>query len=135
VRNAGVCLKEKQAMTSSQKAKIAKIEARLRDLFEDAKQSMTKPGRTRGWFLPFLESLLKNYYRLRKTRIDGVRLTNLLGPNPRERFLAILAECTDRDPKTRSRWAAAMANAVKNKVKSRELRVWLANGGGVAGRS
>jgi hypothetical protein len=66
--------------------------------------------------------------------VNGRALSRALGKNPRDALFKLL-KTGKRDSKTRSRWAAALANAHKSDVSPKELPKWLKNGGGVAGRA
>ena len=122
-------------MTPGQRTALTKAKERLIEAFNDALKSMSEPGRARDWFIPYLIELLRVYRELREKKVEGQRLSKLLGNDLRARFGMLLKKSTNRDDRTRSRWAAALALAVKRKVPPKELKVWLAQGGGVAGRA
>jgi hypothetical protein len=63
------------------------------------------------------------------------QLSRLLGSNMRDRFRELLRRSSNRDGKTRHRWACALENARKEKVKPKQLRRWLARGKGLSGRA
>ena len=50
-------------------------------------------------------------------------------------FAILLRRTSNRDARTRSRWASAMKNAVKNKVRPADLKGWLKDGGRISGRA
>lgn len=122
-------------MTGEQKAHLKAVKEHLQAEFEAALETMSEPGSSRTWFLPYLCELLRAYNKLRETKISGKRLTKAIGSSHRERFLKLIKRTTNRDPKTCSRWAAAMANAIKEGIDPDDLEDWLKDGGGIAGRA
>jgi hypothetical protein len=122
-------------VTEDQRVAIAAVAKELRSAFERAKEAMSSPGNARNWFMPYFRALLRAYYKLRKRSIGGSKLLTEIADDCRGQLLKLIERTTDRDPKTRSRWAAALANAIEAKVKPKKLRAWLKQGGGIAGRA
>jgi hypothetical protein len=124
-------------LTPSQKQQLRQVRDHLRQAFETALTAMMMPGQTRDWAVRFLAEVLKVYTELRETRIDGAYLHRLLAPGGgrRERLSKLLKKTTNRDSKTRSRWAGVLAKADKANVDPSALAGWLKDGGGIAGRS
>jgi hypothetical protein len=122
-------------MTDEQRKVLRRIRRELTASFDRARAKMGEPGHARDWFVPFLVDLLRAYRRLRRKVVNGRKIRGLVGPNPRARFSKLLAKCTNRDAKTRSRWAAAMANAIEEKITPDKLADWLTQRGGISGRA
>jgi len=121
-------------MTSEQRLAIRPYREALKHSFSDALLRAGEPGQARIWFVPFLAKALGTFYELRQRRIDGRRLSKALAKLPRDAFLSLL-KATNRDAKTRSRWAATLDAAFRLGVTPSDLSKWLRQGGGVAGRA
>jgi hypothetical protein len=125
----------KTALTKKQRKALARVEKRLTASFERCLKRMSKAGNARTWMIPYLKKLLAQYRRARKQIIDGARLTSVLGHHRHDFFAILLRQTSDRDTKTRGRWASAMKNAVKSKIRPADLEGWLNGGGGISGRA
>jgi hypothetical protein len=123
------------ALTKEQRKALARIRKRLTASFELALKRMSKAGKARTWMIPYLQDMLVEYRRARRKIIDGARLTSVLGHHRHDFFAILLRRTSNRDARTRSRWASAMKNAVKNKVRPADLKGWLEDGGGISGRA
>ena len=117
------------------RAELHAATEKLRAKFKAAIADMQQPGHDRDWMDPFLKELLRAYRKLRRTKIGGVRVYLALGSTRRSRVAELIRRTTNRDRRTRSRWAGVIARALRKKVKASELRDWLDDGGGIAGRS
>ena len=121
-------------MTRAQKQVLHRYRKKLRQALAEAATTATTPGKARSWFVPYLAAVLRVYRKLTTQTVDGRALSRALAKNPRD-ALSKLLKTSKRDSKTRSRWAAALANAHKSDVSPEELPQWLKKGGGVAGRA
>jgi hypothetical protein len=100
----------------------------------DAAAAAITPGKARTWFVPYLAAVLKAYQELTTKLVDGKALSKAVAKDPRTAFFKLL-KSSKRDPKTRSRWAAALAHAYESGISPERLAKWLKRGGGVAGRA
>jgi hypothetical protein len=116
------------------KTKVSRYRDRINKAYEDARAQAVNTGNMRVWFVPVLVETLKVYWKLRKRKSKGRRLSSCLGSTPREVFGELLKDI-GRDRKTRNRWAAALTAAVDASIKSSELASWLRMGGGVSRRA
>jgi hypothetical protein len=107
---------------------------RLATSFVEARQEATAPGNSRSWFFGFLTEVTKTYNLLKK-RLKMKKLKTLLGVKRRSRLTKLIRLTTDRDSKTASRWAAALDNAFKQKIRRKDLPGWFAKPGGIAARA
>lgn len=121
-------------MTPARRQALRSYRKKLEKAFAEAAAAATTPGKARTWFVPYLAALLRVYRKLTTQTVDGRALSRALGKNPRDAFFKLL-KTSNRDPKTRSRWAAALANAHKSDVSPEDLPKWLKQDGGVAGRA
>lgn len=122
-------------MTSERKKVLQVFIKKLESVFADAALSASKPGETRSWFYRYLAKILKTYTKLKKLEVGGKPLSRALGRNPRAAFVELVRRSSNRDPKTASRWGAALANAYQSGISSEQLPDWLRDHGGVAGRA
>jgi hypothetical protein len=99
-----------------------------------ALRNLSIPGSARTWFVPILVEALEIYYELQSITLRQRPLSKALGKQPRQVFSALLKK-SGRDRRTRSRWTAALNNAVKAGIASDDLAEWLRKGGGVSGRA
>jgi hypothetical protein len=106
----------------------------LRGSFQKARASAGTSGQSRDWFVPYLADVLQVYRSARNQLIGGRSLRKAIAKSRRAVFHRLL-ETAARDSKTKSRWAAALSQAVYEKVKPAQLATWLTKGGGVAGRA
>ena len=123
------------ALTKEQRKALARVQKRLTASFERSLKRMSKAGNARTWMMPYLNKMLAQYRRARKKIIDGAPLTSVLGHHRHDFFAILLRRTSDRDAKTRNRWASAMKNAVKSKIRPADLEGWLKDGGGISGRA
>jgi hypothetical protein len=100
----------------------------------EAAATATTPGKGRTWFVPYLAAALRVYRKLTTQTVNGRALSRALGKNPRDAFFKLL-KTSKRDSKTRSRWAAVLANAYKSDIPPNQFSNWLRKGGGAAGRA
>ena len=117
------------ALTKEQRKALARVEKRLTASFERSLKRVSKAGNARSWMM------LAQYRRARTKIIDGAPLTSVLGHHRHDFFTILLRRTSDRDARTRSRWASAMKNAVKSKIRPADLEGWLKDGGGISGRA
>jgi hypothetical protein len=122
-------------LTKKQRKALARIQDRLTASFARSLKRMSKAGNARTWMMPYLKKMLAEYRRAREKIIDRVSLTSVLGHHRHDFFAILLRLTSNRDARTRSRWASAMKNAVKNKVRPADLKSWLKGGGGISGRA
>jgi hypothetical protein len=123
------------ALTKKQRKALARVQNRLTTSFKRSLKRMSKAGNARSWMMPYLKDMLAQYRRARKKIIDGSPLTSVLGHHRHDFFAILLRQTSDRDTKTRGRWASAMKNAVKSKIRPADLKGWLNGGGGISGRA
>jgi hypothetical protein len=121
-------------MTPAQKKALRPYREKLQQTFAEAAATATTPGQARTWFVPYLVAVLKVYQELTTQTVDGRALSRALAKNPRDAFFKLL-KTSKRDSKTRSRWAAALANGYASGVSPKDLPRWLKKGGGAAGRA
>jgi hypothetical protein len=121
-------------MTPAKKKVLSRYRKKLRLALAEAAPTATTPGKARTWFVPYLAAVLRVYRKLTSQTVEGRVLSRALAKNPRDAIFKLL-KTSKRDSKTRSRWAAALANAHKSDVSPEELAKWLKKGGGVAGRA
>ena len=121
-------------MTPEQRKALRRYRKELTDVFAEAASTAATPGRARTWFVPYLAAVLKIYGRLTTKSVDGKVLSKVLAKASRTAFFKLL-KTSNRDPKTRSRWAAALANAHQSNISPNQLPKWLRKGGGAAGRA
>jgi hypothetical protein len=107
---------------------------RMKKAVRRALRNLAVPGNARTWFVSILVEALKIYHELRAIRLRQRPLSKALGKQPREVFSALL-KASGRDRRTRSRWAAALENAVEAGVPPGDLAEWSREGGGVSGRA
>jgi hypothetical protein len=121
-------------MTPARRRALRLQRRKLEKAFAEAAAAATTPGKARTWFVPYLAAVLRVYRKLTTQIVDGRALSSALPKNPRDAIFKLL-KTSKRNSKTRSRWAAALANAHKSDVSPEELPKWLKKGGGVAGRA
>jgi len=121
-------------MTPARRRALRSYRKKLKKAFVEAVTAATTPGKARTWFVPYLADVLRVYRKLTTQIVDGRALSRALGKDPRNAFFKLL-KTSNRDPKTRSRWSAALAKAQKSDVSPEDLPKWLKHGGGVAGRA
>jgi hypothetical protein len=121
-------------MTPAQRKALRPYRKRLRQALADAAAAATTPGKSRTWFVPYLAAVLETYQELTTKLVDGKALSKAVAKDPRTAFFKLL-KLSKRDPKTRSRWAAALAHAYDSGISPERLAKWLKKGGGVAGRA
>jgi len=121
-------------MTPAQKRAIRPYRKQLKKAFAKAAPAAATPGKARTWFVPYLAAVLKTYGELTTQTVDGRPLSRALARQSRAAFFKLL-KSSNRDPKTRSRWAAVLANAHKSGISPKEFPIWLEKGGGAAGRA
>jgi hypothetical protein len=107
---------------------------KLQQALVEAAATATTPGQARTWFVPYLAAVLRVYLKLTKQVVDNRPLSRALAKQSRDAFFKLL-KSSKRDPKTRSRWAAVLANAHKSDISPEQFQKWLKKGGGVAGRA
>jgi hypothetical protein len=122
-------------MTPKQQTILSKYRRRLQTVFDDALATMTEPGHARNWFVPYLREVLAAYNELRAKTVNGKRLSSVFSKNPRHAIQKLIGKTSNRDRKTRSRWAAALVAAYNAGVSPEKLGPWLRRGGGVSGRA
>lgn len=122
-------------MTPKQKENLSEYRRKLKLAFTDALATMTEPGRARNWLYSYLREVLAAYLETTTRNVDGKRLSSVISKNPRRAIQKLIAKSSNRDRKTRSRWAAALDNAYKAGVPPEKLERWFRNGGGVSGRA
>jgi hypothetical protein len=122
-------------LTKEQRKALARIRKRLTTSFELALKRMSQAGKARTWMIPYLKDMLVEYRRARQKIIDGASLTSVIGHHRHDFFAILLRRTSNRDARTRSRWASTMKNAVKNKVRPADFESWLKDGGGISGRT
>jgi hypothetical protein len=123
------------ALTKEQRKALARVEKRLTASFERSLKRVSKAGNARSWMMPYLKKMLAQYRRARTKIIDGAPLTSVLGHHRHDFFAILLKRTSNRDARTRSRWASTMKNAVKSKIRPADLEGWLKDGGGISGRA
>jgi len=128
-------MKKRPKITAAQERALNEMYDRLEGAFQKALARGQKPGHARNWMMPYCEQVLRGYNEARRCVVDGVRLTSLIGRTKRSILGELLRRTCNRDVKTRSRWAAMLANAARAKINRADLAQWLAKGGGIAGRS
>ncbi len=121
-------------MTPAQKAAIRPYRKQLKQAFAEAAPTAATPGKARTWFVPYLAAVLKIYRKFTTQTVDGRPLSKALAKRSRDAFFKLL-KSSNRDPKTRSRWAAVLTNAHQSGVSPEEFPIWLKKGGGAAGRA
>ena len=121
-------------MTPAQKQALRPYRKKLQQALAQAAATATTPGEARTWFVPFLVAVLKAYQELTTKSVDGKRLSKAVAKQSRDAFFKLL-KSSKRDPKTRSRWAAVLANAHKSDISPEQFPKWLKKGGGAAGRA
>jgi hypothetical protein len=121
-------------MTPAQKKALRPYRKKLRQAFAEAAATATTSGKARTWFVPYLAAVLKTYRQLMTHSVDGKALSKVVAKDPRNAFFKLL-KSSKRDSKTRSRWAAVLANAHKSDISPEQFPKWLKKGGGVAGRA
>jgi hypothetical protein len=122
-------------MTQKQKEHLSEYRRRLKTAFADALAKMTEPGHARNWFVPYLCKVLATYNESRTKTVDGKRLSSVISKNPRRAIRKLIGKTSNRDRKTRSRWAGALVGAYSAGVSPEKLGPWLRQGGGVSGRA
>jgi len=122
-------------LTKGQKKALARVQKRLTASFARSLKRISKAGNARTWMMPYLKKMLAEYRRARQKIIDGASLTSVLGHHRHDFFAILLRRTSNRDARTRSRWASAMKNAVKNNVRPADLKGWLKDGGRISGRA
>jgi hypothetical protein len=121
-------------MTPAQKRAIRPHRKQLKQTFAEAAATAATPGKARTWFVPYLAAVLKTYSKLTTQTVDGRPLSKTLAKQSRDAFFKLL-KSSNRDPKTRSRWAAVLANAHKSDISPEQFPIWLKKGGGAASRA
>jgi hypothetical protein len=121
-------------MTPARRQALRSHRRKLEKAFAEAAAAATTPGKGKTWFVPYFVAVLRVYRKLTIQIVDDRALSSALGKNPKDAFIKLL-KTSKRDPKMRSRWAAALANAYKSNVSPEELTKWLKKGGGVSGRA
>ena len=122
-------------MTQKQKETLSKYRRRLQTVFNDALATMTETGHARTWFVPYLAEVLAAYIEARTKKVEGKRLSSVISKNSRRAIRKLINKSSNRDRKTRSRWAAAVDAAFSAGVTPEKLGPWLRDGGGVSGRA
>lgn len=122
-------------MTEARKKALRPHIKRLRSVFGGSALNASKPGIAREWSYPYLAEVLETYTQLKERDVDGRPLSRALGRNPRAVFDKLVRRSSNRDPKTTSRWAAALTNAFQCGISPEQLPQWLRDGHGVAGRA
>ena len=121
--------------TQKQREILTEYYRRLKKTFSSALATMTEPGHNRTWLIPYLADVLAAYLETKNKKVDGKRLSSVISKNPRRAIQKLIAKSSNRDRKTRSRWAAALDNAYKTGVPPEKLESWFRRGGGVSGRA
>ena len=121
--------------TAKQQARLSKYHHQLEVVFADGLKKMSEPGHARTWFVPYLRAVLATYIQTRTRTVNGKRLSSLISRSPRGAFQKLIKNTSNRDRKTRSRWAAALDAAYNAGVQPNQLERWLRLGGGVSGRA
>lgn len=121
-------------MTREQKNALRPYRKELKQAFAEAALIAATPGEARTWFVPYLAAVLKVYLKLTTETVDGRPLSKVLAKQTRDAFSRLL-KSSNRDPKTRSRWAAVLTNAHNSGISPKQFSVWLKKGGGAAGRA
>ena len=121
-------------MTPAQKRAMRPYRKELKQAFAEAAPTAATPGKARTWFVAYLAALLKTYRKLTTQIVDGRPLSRALAKQSRDAFFKLLSS-SKRDPKTRSRWAAVLANAHNSDISPEQFPIWLKKGGGAAGRA
>lgn len=122
-------------MTINQRRALDSHVAELRKSFRRAQRRQMRPGTAATWMLKFLRTVFRTYRAMLREIVDGKPTATLIGDNPRKCFSQLLKESTNRDVRTISRWAAALANAFMARLQPRELVPWLQAPGGISGRA
>jgi hypothetical protein len=122
-------------MTPKQKETLSKYRGRLKTAFAHALATMTEPGHARNWFVPYLSEVLATYNEIRTKSVDGKRLSSVVSKSSRRAIRKLISKSSNRDRKTRSRWAAALDAAYKAGVPPEKLGRWFRQGGGLSGRA
>jgi hypothetical protein len=122
-------------VTDGQDKALRRRKKRLLHSFKLAQQRQSNPGVGRTWMHDYLAVVLGEFLWMRRKRVDGLRLSDLLGSSRRMRIAKLLSFSSNRDLKTRGRWGSMLRNALKAKVPPSKLANWLAAGGGIAGRA
>lgn len=107
----------------------------LQKVFADSVLLATVKGRARTWQVPYLQAVQETFEDLRQQRVGGVRVSQGLAASRLGAILALIKQSSNRDRRTRSRWAAAVHAAHRAGVSPSELPKWLSEGGGVSGRA
>ncbi len=121
-------------MTPAQRQALRPYRKKLQQALAEAAATATTPGNARTWFVPYLAAVLTTYRKLTRQSVNGKTLSKAVAKNPRNAFFKLL-KSSNRDPKTRSRWAAALVHAYESNVSPEQLSKWLKKGGGVSGRA
>jgi hypothetical protein len=121
-------------MTPAQKRAMRPYRKQLKQAFAEAAPTAATPGKARTWFVPYLVAVFRTYRKLTTQIVDGRPLSKVLAKQSRDAFFKLL-KSSKRDPKTRSRWAAVLANAHKSDISPEQFPIWLKKGGGAAGRA
>lgn len=107
----------------------------LQKVFTNCVRSATIEGRARTWQVPYLQAVQETFEDLRQQRVGGVRVSQDLAASRLGAILALIKQSSNRDRRTRSRWAAAVHAAHRAGISPSELPKWLSDGGGVSGRA
>ena len=121
-------------MTPRQKEILSKYRHQLKTVFADGVTKMSEPGHARTWFVTYLRAVLATYIDSRTRTVNGKRLSSVLSKNPRRAIQKLIKNTSNRDRKTRSRWAVALDAAYNADVQPDQLERWFRDGGGVSGR-
>jgi hypothetical protein len=121
-------------MRDARKRTLHPFRRRIKKVVRRSLRNATAQGNARTWFVPILVETLAVFLDLQRITFRRRRLSRVLGKRPREVLYALL-KVSRRDRKTRSRWAAALANAVASGISPGDLAEWLRKGGGVSGRA
>ena len=121
-------------MTRAQKQALRPYRKQLKQTFAEAAPTAATSGKARTWFVPYLAAVLKVYRKLTTLTVDGRPLSRALAKQNRDAFFKLL-KSSKRDSKTRSRWAAVLANAHNSDISPEQFPILLKKGGGAAGRA
>src|SRR5450759_788312 len=111
-------------MTQRQKEILSKYRHQLKTVFADGVTKMSEPGHARTWFVTYLRAVLATYIDSRTRTVNGKRLSSVLSKNPRRAIQKLIKNTSNRDRKTRSRWAAALDAAYGAGVPPEKLERW-----------
>jgi hypothetical protein len=121
--------------SSSPKKIVAASVIELQQAFLDSALLATVTGHARTWWMPYLQAVLENFLALRQHRVGGQRVSLTLDPKRIGAIQKLIKNSSNRDRRTRSRWAAAVHAAHRAGIDPAELPRWLAEGGGISGRA